>query len=162
MTFSKLNNTAARILDTLTADMPVGSMRRLVDASGTYMDAVVERLTENTFSVAHRFEQNGDLVPDPDMAFVRLHVGPAIVRGRAVDLGMWAPINCTHATGTFTEALTLDAAEGVATYRPRALADLAAFANMWMRNISRQHDLRHLSGTSPPPPSDGPFPPPPL
>ena len=35
--------------------------------SEPFMDLHFEKSGENTFAMAHYFEQNGDLVPDPDM-----------------------------------------------------------------------------------------------
>ena len=34
-----------------------------------FMDLIIERLHNNTFSMTHYFELNGDLVADPDMTF---------------------------------------------------------------------------------------------
>lgn len=35
--------------------------------SSGFMDLVIERLGDNHYSLSHYCEQNGDLVPDPDM-----------------------------------------------------------------------------------------------
>lgn len=36
--------------------------------SNGYMDLTIEKVGKNTISMTHYYEQNGDLVPDPDIA----------------------------------------------------------------------------------------------
>ena len=126
-----VSKTAAAVLDTITADMDPGQARRIGEKGGAFMQVVVERLTESSYSVAHYYEQNGDLCPDPDMEFLRL--------GR----GQWAPIAITQWSGR-REALRLDGDEKITHWSPRLLADLCSFTTTWMRNIGRQQDLRGL------------------
>lgn len=51
-----------------------GASRKVDNASGAFMCVCVERVEETqygpVFSVAHYYEQNGDLVPDPDVTFL--------------------------------------------------------------------------------------------
>ncbi len=77
-------------------------------------------------TVTHYFEQNGDLVPDPDVEFV--------------DLGGddWLPVAIQHSTGRY--CVTAKQAEGTDNWliSNRAMADLKSFVRMWARNLLAQ------------------------
>src|ERR1700690_4298886 len=64
-----------RILDKLTESLEPSTSRELDNSPGVFMPVCVEHLYDcelgSIFSVTHYYEQNGDLVPDPDMAFLR-------------------------------------------------------------------------------------------
>src|SRR5258708_7470587 len=71
-----INKAAKRILDRLTEGLSTAGQSRKVDnAPGAFMAVHVERLSDTeagaVFSIAHYYEQHGDLVPDPDMTFIR-------------------------------------------------------------------------------------------
>lgn len=125
-----LGKRAAQTLDQLVAGLGDSNPTRKLDRSnGTYMPLYVERLDERRVSISHYFEQNGDLVPDPDMSFWRGNTGD------------WFAVDCTMATGYYTRAIEFGAngvPEGV---RPRASRELASFAAMWLRNIKDQQEL---------------------
>ena len=126
-----VSQTAAKVLDTLTANMEVGTSRHIGEKGGAFMQVVVERLYGTHYSVSHYFEQNGDLCPDPDMEFYK------------TDSGAWLPINCTM-PGAYTEAVRCDGKGKPMNYSPRALGDLCSFTTVWMRNIKEQQNLRSL------------------
>ena len=124
-----MNKAAAKVLDELTAGLGVGEARKIDNARGTFMAVSVERLTETTFSVSHYYEQNGDLVPDPDMEFWR---GPD---------GAWYPVAIQHSSGHYLRAIEFSETDKPSGFRPRALTDLASFAATWMKNIRAQQSL---------------------
>lgn len=70
--------------------------------------------------MAHYFEQNGDLVPDPDLELV--------------DLGTdnWLPVAMQHSTGRYCRAAE-KAASGNWLIAKGAMADLRSFVRMWPR-----------------------------
>lgn len=75
-------------------------------------------------TISHYFEQNGDLIPDPDMEFLDL--------GR----GDWIPVAIQHSTGHYARAGECE--EGVWKFNAKALRDLQSFANLWGRNLIAQ------------------------
>jgi hypothetical protein len=89
----------------------------------------VDNVGGGIFSVAHYYEQNGDLVPDPEMTFWR------------DERGCWYPLYFRNSI-VETQAVTKFYDGRPAQYRPRAQADLASFGNTWMRNIADQQGLR--------------------
>ncbi len=119
-----LSQAAARVLDALTAGLAIGGARK-IDNGGTYMAVYVDRLSEATFSVAHYFTQNGDLVCDPDGVFLKTDAG-------------WLPVTLQLSTGHFTVALELDGNDKPTGWRPRQYREMAGFAAMWLRNIEQQ------------------------
>ena len=125
-----INNTpAARMLDLLTADVDFGTPKKIAN-SETYMAVHVEKVGENLYSVAHYYEQNGDLMSDPEMVF--LHVAP----------GLWQPVSITqHGVGVYREAIVFEDGK-IVGYRPRLLDELCSFTTIWMRNIKAQQGLR--------------------
>src|SRR5688572_17664601 len=74
MELRNLSSSAAAVLHELTANLDVGDSRKMDRGLG-YMPVHVECLRRTglglLYSVAHYYEQNGDLVPDPDVVFVR-------------------------------------------------------------------------------------------
>ena len=78
-----------------------------------------------TATVTHYYEQNGDLVPDPDMEF---EITPD---------GRWLPVAIQFATGAYKRAITFDE-DGRKLVNPRELRDQIEFSNMWARNLIAQ------------------------
>ena len=93
-------------------------------ASGGFMPLSIEK-HDKQITVTHYYEQNGDLVPDPDMEFV--------------DLGGedWLPVAIQHSTGLYCRAAE-QAASGNWLISKRAMRDLKSFARMWGRNLLAQ------------------------
>ena len=118
-----LDKRAADVLDALTAGLAVGDARKFDD--GPYMAVHVDRLSEKTFSVAHYFEQNGDLVPDPDGVFLRTPEG-------------WLPVSLQLCTGMYTQAIELDGYDRPTGWNRRAYPGVVSFMAMWLRNIREQ------------------------
>lgn len=71
-------------------------------------------------SVAHYFEQNGDLMCDPEMVFQVTEKG-------------WEPVSFQQdSLGVYKEAISDE------FVRTRLVEELASFASMWDRNIEAQ------------------------
>lgn len=92
---------------------------------------VVERIADNQVYVAHHFDQNGDVVPDPAIVFF-------------TGAGDWAPIEVVQVLGgrRVYARLTEDGKD-VVVANPALQADLAEFADMWANNIAAQGWLEH-------------------
>lgn len=93
-------------------------------ASNGFMPLIVEKHGEQIV-VAHYYEQNGDMVPDPDVEFV--------------DLGGddWLPVAIQHSTGRYCRTAEKSAA-GNWLVAKGAMADLRSFLKMWARNLKSQ------------------------
>jgi hypothetical protein len=89
------------------------------DMSG-YQRLVIERHGE-LISVAHYFEQNGDLIPDPD---VELHYPT------------WTPTAITQAIGYRREKFIEQ--DGRTLFDTRFDREVSSFLSMWARNIHAQ------------------------
>lgn len=91
------------------------------------------------FSVAHYYEQNGDLMKDPDMTFLR-----------GVD-GEYYPLSYQQdGLGIYQDAIEWDDSGNIKGFRAKMQADMVSFANDWMENIKDQQGLnmkgeRHVS-----------------
>lgn len=121
-----LSKTAARTFNALIAGMEPGDHRRIDNTDGAYMAVVVEFLTEDRVSIAHYYEQNGDLCADPDVEFWRGATGE------------WMAVAITQAWCGYSAPVRFGA-DGQPTHvAPRQQRDLATFANQWMANIKRQ------------------------
>lgn len=121
-----ISKAAQKTFDKLIADMEPGTSKKLDNAPGCYMALSVERLTEDRFSMAHYFEQNGDLCPDPDMEFWR---GPD---------GRIYPVSITQAFGGYRQVIHFDADGKPERFSPRGQRELSSFAAMWLKNIKSQ------------------------
>ena len=72
----KLGKQAARVMDQLVQGLKEPGDHKTIDnTQGVFMSVHVENIGScdlgPMFSVAHYYEQNGDLMKDPDMVFVR-------------------------------------------------------------------------------------------
>ncbi len=125
-----LDSKATAILQHLSHGIPVGEMRKF-NQSTSFMAAVVETFGQtdqgyDLISVAHYYEMNGDLVPDPEMVFVHQE-------------DQFYPVY-------FRNAMIEQFAVKPSYYRydrfiPSLQASLTSFANTWMRNIQEQQDI---------------------
>lgn len=133
-----LNRTATRTFLQLVAGLAPGQARRIDNAAGAFMAVSVDFLREEGgarfYAVAHRYEQGGDLVSDPDVEFW--------VVGEMV-----APVAIDQAPG-YRRHVEFEDGRAVRMYR-RGQADLADFCNVWMRNIREQQgDLREAAAAA--------------
>jgi len=125
-----LSKAAAKVLDILTDGLNNPGDSRKIDNS-SFMAVHVEMIGKDAsgplFSVAHYFVQNGDMCCDPDMVFLRAHDGA------------YLPVSFQQAIPpVYQEAMDLQND----TFRPRLMAQLARFANTWMKNIKNQQGLK--------------------
>jgi hypothetical protein len=122
--------TVASIINTF------GGMEALAGSSlrvenGGYMPLVIESVGVGPrglplVSVAHYFEQNGDLMSDPEMTF------------EVDQAGTFYPISITqHPLGIYREAVFQDE-QGRVLIKLGAKRDLEYFARIWDRNIKDQ------------------------
>lgn len=141
-----LNKSSEAIFAKLISGLDVGESRKIDNAPGTYMAVHVERLSDSTYSVAHYFEQGGDMMADPDVVFY-------------VADGQTYPIEIIQAPmGVYRRYVEFEGGKP-ARINARGQADLTSFANMMMRNIRAQQmtgrqgmrEQRELTG----PGSDG-------
>ena len=87
----------------------------------------VETISARRISVAHYFEMNGDLVPDPDVVFF------------ITDKGDWAPIGITQSFGGWRSYVKMRMdGNGIEAYDREGQADLADFADVWAQNLADQ------------------------
>jgi hypothetical protein len=122
---------SGRVLDMLTKGLAFGEARKIDNAPGAFMAVHVDHIDDTplgpVFSVAHYYEQCGDLVADPDVTFLR-----------GAD-GQWYPLSFQDSFG-YRRYVEIGPDGEVAIDRARQL-DLAQFVNMWMRNIKEQQGL---------------------
>ncbi len=106
-----------------------------IDNTGaSFMPVSVEQIFESEkyriFSVAHYYEQNGDLMADPEMCFINLKA-----------VGTYLPSYFKQAgLGMEQESIIMENGE-IKGYRAKMQADHTSFANMWLRNIKNQQNL---------------------
>jgi hypothetical protein len=132
-----INKTSAAIFQRLIALMGEEGHLKLDNAKGAYMYLAFEKLYSTDFvgrsatvySMAHYYVLEGDLVPDPDMTFIALNEQPELVY----------PMTFQNAL-TYTEALYQDDNK-VWKIKTSSQADLASFANTWLKNIKYQQGI---------------------
>ncbi len=118
---------AQQVLEKLFADMNPGTHKKIGQDGGPIMAVVCERLTRTSYSVAHYFKMNGDLVADPDVEFFR-----------GTD-GKFYPVAIQQILG-YTTAVVHTGAAGH-TFDPKIQQDIAEFCTTWMENIRLQQGL---------------------
>jgi len=92
-----------------------------------YEPLVIEKIGPHLVSVAHYYEQDGDLVADPDVVFFTGH-------------GDWLPIEITQAPpGGWVRYVKLsDDGDDITHVNLVGQADLAEFVSLWASNLEAQ------------------------
>lgn len=132
MRMKHLDRMAESVLSVLVEGLcKVGDHKKVDNAAGAFMAVSVEWIDTcdmgPLFSVSHYYEQNGDLMRDPEMVFLR---------GLA---GHFYPTYFRQDGGLGYEQESVNLQRG--TFNAAAQADQAQFANSWMVNIRDQQAL---------------------
>jgi hypothetical protein len=131
----QLNEKAEMIFHGLVEGLSEGCpYKKVGEDNAVFMPVHVEYLHSpadgwRVYSVAHRYQQNGDLRDDPDMEFLDTPIGVF-------------PINFSQASPpVYTMVMTFGDDGLVDGIDHRGQEDLAEFANLWMKNIKAQQGL---------------------
>ncbi len=143
----KLGPKAARIFLHLVDGLAPGEAKTIDNAGGAFMAVSIDCLQAARmapdgeeagalYAIAHRFEANGDLVPDPDVEFYVV-TDPAEKAGKAI-----YPTAIDHPPPIGYRRYVEFGSDGLpdAIHR-RGQADLARFCDTWIRNIAAQQGL---------------------
>jgi hypothetical protein len=129
----KLSPHAETVMDTLTEGMSLSDHKKIDNAEGTFMALHVECIGECNlgpiFSLAHYYEQHGDLMRDPEMLFIHAE------DGGYYPVEIWQDAVNSHSVGVLIEdgkAISIDETEQ---------ADMTMFAEVWLKNIWEQQGL---------------------
>ena len=128
-----LNKQSTQTMNKMVSMMEDGYIK-IDNTGGSFMPVSVEQIFENEkfriYSVAHYYEQNGDLMADPEMCFLMDKKS-----------GSYLPSYFKQDNiGMEQESIIIE--NGVIKgYSPKMQADHVAFANMWLRNIKDQQNL---------------------
>jgi hypothetical protein len=130
MGMKPLNKPTTGVLNRLIENLPEAPGSNIkIHNDESYMAVHVDRLAEDRVAVAHYGTQNGDLMSDPMMEFIKYN-------------GKWYPAVCEmHYMGLYQVAMR-PAEGGGYRYTPRLNRDLCAFADTWFDNIRNQQGLR--------------------
>ena len=128
-----LNTTATITLNKLVSMIESNSIK-IDNSDGTFMPVSVEEIFNNekykVFSVAHYYEQNGELLADPEMVFIYHRV-----------LKAYMPCYFKQENiGIEQNSVIFENGE-IMGIRTKMQADHTEFANMWLRNIKNQQNL---------------------
>ena len=145
-----LNKTASRIFGTLIQKMGTSDHLKLNNGGESIMPVIIERLYKeidfngrpgDVYSLSHYYQQNGDLVPDPDMTFVVITPDASTPetsvteRSRGVEV---IPLTFQNSM-YYTEAIFQSGGKWRISHTEQH--DLAYFANMWLKNLKWQQNL---------------------
>ena len=129
-----ISKQAKKVMDVLTGYIDGASDHKTIDnTEGTFMPVHVEHVKKcnlgQVFSIAHYYEQNGDLMRDPDMEFIQGGDGE------------YYPISFWQDAPTIRDEPAKWIDGDIVSYNAPRQAALVTFANMWMRNIKEQQGL---------------------
>lgn len=100
-----------------------------------FMDLVVEVIAPHQVSVAHYYEQNGDLCQDPEIVFF---VSPVDGSWYAIEITTPGVMLRGRIFGGYESLVEFDDSGNLKNYKLRAQRDAAIFANKWAKNIRMQ------------------------
>jgi len=130
----KVNKQAKCVLAKLTHGLEKpGDHQEFDNSTGAFMSVHVENIGDcdmgKLFSIAHYYEQNGDLMRDPEMVFIK---------GQDSE---YYPVDFQQDNmGMYQRAVEIDCGK-VKAFRPALQKELAVFTGKWMRNIKMQQEL---------------------
>ena len=137
----RVNKYSAEVLDALTQGLGPETPGRRIDNNppdSGIMAVNVDWIgvvigVGDIFAVSHTFEQNGDLMMDPEMQFIREQDGRT---------AFYYPISFKQdSLGVDRESVKFDNDYKITAINAREQADEAHFANVWMKNIRAQQKL---------------------
>ena len=137
-----LGRNAAKLFEHLVKQLPEGETHLKIDnTEETFMPVIIEHLAtfekctmgENyrVFSVAHYYEQNGDLMADPLMEFLYKPEGMIYPAVYPIYYQMDGIFQTTQQSINVGDPLKF-------TFDKKRQSEHVAFANKWMRNIHMQ------------------------
>lgn len=126
-----VNAKARAVLDRLTDGLTqVEASRQVDNTSGAFMAVHVECIGQVRegllYSVAHYYEQHGDLMRDPDVVFLKDAGGD-----------YYAMSYEQSSLGIYQEAAVFEG-DRIVGHKPRMQRDITLFCNDWMQNIKAQ------------------------
>jgi len=139
----KLNQKSTAIFNKLTEGLnEPGDHKKIDNTNGSFMPVVIEHIGTmewqgkyiDSFSIAHYFKQNGDLMQDPEMTFYSIN-------------GYVFPAYFLQAGGCFPsgrleqESIGRNPESGKWWVKNKTQADHTSFANVWMKNIKQQQGI---------------------
>ena len=141
------SKSASKVLNILTKYLKEKNRSRKIDnASGAFMAVHVEFLYTDdvnggdVFSIAHYYEQNGDMMKDPDVVFLRKRNDLAINED---DQFVFTPISYQQdGLGIYQEFFQSDNNGKFITVNVSKIRDCISFCSMWMKNIQQQQGLK--------------------
>lgn len=130
-----INQKAKKVMDKLTSYIDGANDHKVVDhTNGAFMPVHVEHIRKcnlgQIYSITHYYEQNGDLMRDPDMEFIKGG------DGEYYPISFWQDSPLKR-----DEAVEWGEDDEISRIRPKLQAELATFANTWMKNIKEQQWL---------------------
>jgi len=129
-----LNSTATATLKKM-MEMMIEGYAKIDNSERSYMAVSIEEIFNNDkyriISVAHYYEQNGDLMVDPELCFIH---------SKARDLFMPSYFKMDGFLGREEESILMENGE-INGIRTKMQADHTSFANMWLKNIKYQQNL---------------------
>lgn len=132
----KVNKKATKVLEKMRSMMTGDHLK--ISNNETFMPVVIEKVGAITLgtrccellSVAHYGEQNGDLMRDPEIVFIRDQDGSYYPESITQDY-----------IGRYQSVVSYDDQGRAVRFNPRAQRDIAEFTGMWMENIRHQQGL---------------------
>ena len=130
-----INKQAKKVMDVLIegVDIDADDSKKIDNTKGTFMPVHIEYVTNCEFgaiySVAHYYEQNGDLMRDPDMEFIKGGDGE------------YYPISFWQDAPLVRDETVLWKTGEITGWMGKEQAKLVPFANTWMKNIKDQQGL---------------------
>jgi len=127
-----INKAATAVMNKLVEGLSMTNSHKKINNSSAFMPVTIERIGDisgnRCFSVAHYYEQNGDLMRDPEVTFVQID-------------DRFVPLTFTQDNlGIYRESVVYES--GVFKgYYPKEQSSLTSFSNMWMKNIGCQQGI---------------------
>ena len=121
---------AKKVIQQLEA-MMIDGYAKIDHASDIFMPVVVEQVGENQISIAHYYEQNGDLMADPEIVFLKKEYSYGVE---------YYPIyERMSGLGSDVELVIFE------NRKPKMISNLqkgaASFCTTWMRTITMQQGI---------------------
>jgi hypothetical protein len=153
MALKKLSIEATEIFLGILEQLGDKASTKINNAPKAYMPLSVEKLYNTSgdlfpdgqvYSLTHYYEQQGDLMRDPDVEFLVLDKRSKPGGSNKPDFIAVIPIHFRQdgICGRDQQIIEMENCQGTGKYSKSALSDCVTFCNMWMKNLKQQQDIK--------------------
>jgi hypothetical protein len=128
-----VSKASKEVMNKIIFGLQIDKARKIDNAPGAFIPVIAEKIGNcemgDIYSIAHYFKQNGDMMADPEMTFLKSNYGD------------FYPLSFKQdSLGLYQESVLFEGGK-MKGIREKMQKEQTSFANIWMGNIKQQQGL---------------------